>query len=208
MTIATIASPIQTERKIAQPLSFKISLEEFIQNPPENAEWVNSQIIVKQNMGFLHSRLQVELASLLLAFAKANNLGGIVCTELLCRTLKQARKPDVAYMSAKQVEDYGKTDFTTLPECFPLVIEIASPTDTAEDIFSKTEEYLEAGAEEIWLVFPRNKLIIIATLEVVEEKLDVQWNLFANNQQATSPKVLLGFSVNINELLPNYVSKS
>lgn len=185
-----------------QQITHKVSLEEFIQNPPENSEWVNEQIIEKQNMGFLHSKLQVELASLLLAFVKANNLAGIVCTELLCRTLKQARKPDVAYMSAKQVEDYGDDDFIILPECFPLVIEIASPTDIVEDIFSKAEEYLQAGAEEVWLIFPRNRLIIIATLELLEEKSEVQWQLFANNQQASSPKVLSRFSIKISELLP------
>jgi Uma2 family endonuclease len=208
MTIATIASPIQTDLKFAQSASPKISLEEFIKNPPKNAEWVNAQIIEKQSMGFLHSRVQVQLAILLSAFLDANKLGGSVCSELLCRTLKQARKPDVAYMSAKQVQDYGSTDFTTLPECFPLVIEIASPSDIVEDIFSKAEEYLEAGALEVWLVFPKNRLIIIATLEMVEQVSEVKWNLFANNHQATSPKVLSGFSVNINELLPTYVSKS
>ncbi|AFY75358.1 hypothetical protein Syn7502_03518 [Synechococcus sp. PCC 7502] len=193
---------------IANQQIHKVSLEEFMQNPPENSEWVNEQIIEKQNMGFLHSKLQVELASLLLTFAKANNLAGIVCTELLCRTLKQARKPDVAYMSTKQVEVYGNDDFITLPECFPLVIEIASPNDVVEDIFSKAEEYLQAGAEEVWLVFPKNRLIIIATLELLEEQSQVKWQLFANTQQAYSPKVLSGFSVNINELLPVYTNQS
>ena len=209
MPTAVIESTPQVFLEMAQISGqhiHKVSLEEFIQNPPENSEWVNEQIIEKQNIGLLHGRTQAELASLLIAFIKANHFGGIVCTEVLCRTLKQARKPDVAYMSAKQVEDYGNDDFITLPECFPLVIEIASPSDIVEDIFSKAEEYLQAGAEEVWLVFPRNRLIIIATLELLEEKSEVKWQLFTNNQQASSPKVLSGFSVNINELLPIYSS--
>ncbi len=211
MPTAVIESTPQVFLEMAQisnqhihKISHKVSLEEFIQNPPENSEWVNEQIIEKQNMGFLHAKLQIRLGVLLSMFLEMNHLQGVVCSELLCRTLKQARKPDVAYMSAKQVEVYGNDDFITLPECFPLVIEIASPRDIVEDIFSKAEEYLQAGAEEVWLIFPRNRLIIIATLELLEEKSEVKWLLSANNQQACSPKVLSGFSVNINELLPVY----
>lgn len=207
MTSSVIATPPQNNRiaialKLDHKISPNISLEEFLQQPPEDSEWVDGQIIEKTGMGFLHSRTQAELGALLLEFVKANQLGGIVCTELLCLTQKQSRKPDVAYMSANQVELYGKTDFTVLPECFPLVIEIVSPTDAAEDVFSKAEEYLKAGAEEVWLIFPKNRLIVIATLEISGTVLEVKWSFFANKEQAYSPKVLLGFSVTIDELLP------
>jgi Uma2 family endonuclease len=134
---------------VSQIAPNKMSLEEFLLNPPENSEWVNEQIIAKANMGIFHGKTQAEFAALLIAFAKSNRLTGIVCTEVICRTLKQARKPDVAYISPQQVELYGKSDFTVLPECFPMVIEIVSPRDMAEDVFSKAEEYLEGGAEEV-----------------------------------------------------------
>ena len=188
------------------------SLEEFCLHPPEGTEYVDGEIIEKTGMGIFHGRVQVEFGALLITFLRANQLPGIVCTEVLCRTQKQARRPDVAYMSAQQVEDYGQTDFTILPECFPLVAEVVSPTDAAEDVFAKAAEYLESGAEEVWLLFPRNHLIMIATVEEISPEFTetpeetpetrVKWSIFANHDRALSPKVLSGFSVAIEELLP------
>ncbi len=151
-------------------------------------------------MGFFHGRVQLEFGALLLAFVKANQLGGIVCTETLCRTNKQSRRPDVAYLSSQQVEKYGKTDFMILPECFPLIAEVVSPTDTVDDVFTKTEEYLESGAEEVWLLFPRTGLIMTANLDA--EK--IKWNLSNNQDLATLLKVLPGFSERVEELIPVY----
>jgi Uma2 family endonuclease len=200
--IIDLAANISQPEELVTDQTTAISLEEYSLNPPERTEFVNGNIIEKTGMGFFHGRVQVKFVSLLLDFIKANQIGGVVLTEVLCRTQKQARRPDVAYMSAQQVENYGKTDFTVLPECFPLIVEVVSPTDTVDDVFAKTEEYLGSGAQEVWLLFPKSRLIMMAYLEESEEKSEVQWNLFANNQQATSLKVLSGFSVNINELLP------
>lgn len=212
MSTGVLESSPQTDLAIEQldilPIAPQISLEDFLQHPLEDAEWVDGQIVEKVAMGIVHGRTQAEFAALLLAFVRANQSGGIVCTEVLCRTQNQARKPDVAYMSAQQVAVYGATDFTMLPECFPLVIEIISPTDLAEDVFFKAKEYLDAGAEEAWLIFPKNRLIMIATLESAGDGLAVRWNIFASQELASSSKVLPGFSVNVYELLPVYASQS
>ena len=36
-----------------------------------------------------------------------------------------------------------------------LMVEVVSPTDCAEDVLAKAHEYLRAGAELVWVVFPR-----------------------------------------------------
>jgi len=38
-----------------------------------------------------------------------------------------------------------------------------SLTDFAEDIIAKAQEYLQSGGEEVWLVFPESRWIIVTT---------------------------------------------
>ncbi|NES68587.1 MAG: hypothetical protein F6K24_26840 [Okeania sp. SIO2D1] len=76
---------------------------------------------------------------------------------------------------------------------FPLSAEIISPTDLAENVFLKAQEYLESGGEEVWLVFPESKWIIIVT--------ENQGLMFTSGQVVTTQKVLIGFSVAVDDLL-------
>ncbi len=94
-------------------------------------------------------------------YKNASQKGGEVYTDVPCRTNKQGRSPDVAYLTPELVSQYG--NYPTLPQSFPLSAEIISPTDLAENIFLKAQEYLESGGEEVWLVFPESKWIIIVT---------------------------------------------
>ncbi len=80
-----------------------------------------------------------------------------------------------------------------LPQSFPLSAEIVSPTDLAEDVIAKAQEYLESQGEEVWLVFPENKWVIIVTQE---SRL-----IFISGQVVNTQKVLHGFSIPVDELL-------
>ncbi|NEN91042.1 MAG: hypothetical protein F6K48_19870 [Okeania sp. SIO3H1] len=76
---------------------------------------------------------------------------------------------------------------------FPLSAEIISPTDLAENVFLKAQEYLESGGEEVWLVFPESKWIIIVT--------ENQGLMFTCGQVVTTQKILIGFNVAVDDLL-------
>ncbi len=84
-------------------------------------------------------------------------------------------------------------DVPTLPQSFPLIAEIVSPTDLAEELFLKAQEYLQSGCEEVWLVFPDSRLVFAIT--------DNQVLGFKAGDVVTTQKVLLGFSVAVDELL-------
>ncbi|MEH2222676.1 Uma2 family endonuclease [Nostoc sp.] len=84
-------------------------------------------------------------------------------------------------------------DLPTLPQSFPLIAEIVSPTDLAEELFLKAQEYLQSGCEEVWLVFPESRLVFVMT--------DNQVLGFKAGDVVSTQKVLLGFSVAIDELL-------
>lgn len=179
-----------TEAKVSESPS--ISLEEWMQNPPEKTEWVDGELIEKNGMTAKHSRTQARLAAYWINYKNFSNQGGEVYTEISCRTVGRGRCLDVAYLTPELLAQFGE-DFTVLPESFPLIAEIISPTDDAEEVFTKVNEYLESGCQEVWLVLPESKWIVVITQE--------QRFLFATGEVVNTQKVLQGFSVAVDELL-------
>ncbi|MFM6358588.1 MAG: Uma2 family endonuclease, partial [Planktothrix sp.] len=62
----------------------------------------------------------------------------------------------------------------------------------AEDLFAKASEYLESGCQEVWLVFPENKRVLIIT--------ENQTLAFKAGDIVNTQIILLGFSISLNEL--------
>jgi len=80
-----------------------------------------------------------------------------------------------------------------LPQSFLLVAEVVSPTDDAEMIFAKVQEYLASGCEEVGLLFPENRYIFVITHS---QRL---W--FAAGDMIQTQVVLPGCSVAVDALL-------
>ena len=104
--------------------------------------------------------------------------------------MRQGRRPDVCYLTPELSEEFGNN--ATLPQSPPLIAEIASPTDSAEDLFAKAAEYLESGCVEVWLVFPESNRLLIIT--------QTQSLAFHSPDEVSTQKVLLGFRVLLSEL--------
>ena len=168
------------------------SLEDFLVKPPEHTEWVDGKLVEKTGMTYKHSLAQGKLIRYWGDYIISSRQGGEICVELLCRTAKQARRPDVAYISAELLEQFGN-NFTVLPQSFPLVAEVASPDDSAEELFAKSKEYLDSGCQEVWLLFPETRLVLINT--------QTRWHLFNTDEVVSTQIVLQGFSVAVAELL-------
>ena len=168
-----------------------ISLEEFMTNPPERMEWVDGQLVKKNGMTLRHGKIQLRLGGYWEDYKASSGQGGEVYTDVPCRTNKQGRSPDVAYLTPELVAQFGNA--ATLPQSFPLSAEIVSSTDLAENVLLKAREYLESGGEEVWLVFPDSRWVIVMT--------DDRGLMFTSGQVVGTQKVLKGFSVLVDELL-------
>lgn len=168
-----------------------ISLEDWLENPPVGTEWVDGELLEKNGMTLKHSRIQGNLCFYWRSYKVSSGQGGEIYTEVPCRTNKQGRSPDVAYLTPELVAQYG--DAKVLPQSFPLSAEIVSPTDLAEDVIAKAQEYLQSGGEEVWLVFPESRWIIIITQD---KRL-----VFISGEVISTQTVLPGFSVAVDELL-------
>jgi Uma2 family endonuclease len=167
------------------------SLEDYMQNPPDRMEWVDGKLVEKNGMTFRHSVTQSRIDYQWRSYKISSGKGGEVLTEAPCRTNKQGRRPDIAYITRELLEQYG--EFDVLPVSFPLIAEVASPTDLVEDFFAKATEYLESGCQEVWLVLPENQWIFVVT--------QTQRLWFGKGEVVRTQEVLQGFSVAVDELL-------
>jgi Uma2 family endonuclease len=79
-----------------------------------------------------------------------------------------------------------------LPQSFPLIAEIASPTDEAEALFAKAQEYLHSGSLEVWLIFPDSQWVLIAT--------QTQLLGFISGSTLSTQIAMPGFTLEIAEL--------
>jgi Uma2 family endonuclease len=167
------------------------SIDEFMLAPVKNTEWVDGRITEKVGMTIKHGQVQSRLDFAWRNYALAQHQGGEPLTEAPCRTQKQVRRPDVAYATDAFLAKIGTV--TTAPESFPLIAEIASPTDPAEELFSKAQEYLQSGCEEVWLIFPENHWILVLTPN--------QHLWFVAGEVAYTQVILPGFSIAVDVLL-------
>lgn len=185
-----VSSVIQlTEIQVIE--SPRISLEEWMENPPDSTEWVDGELVEKNGMTAKTGRIQSRLSRYWGNYAISSGQGGEVYTETGCRTVGRGRCPDVSYLTRELVAQFN--DFTILPQSFPLIAEIISPTDKAEEVFAKTNEYLQSGGQEIWLIFPESHWIVVITQQ--------QRFLFTRGEVVSTQLVLLGFSIAVDELL-------
>jgi Uma2 family endonuclease len=113
-------------------------------------------------MGAFPTQIASSLLFFLTRFVRDNDLGR-VNSEMLYRLdplIGLERRPDVAFVSFDRwprdrpvPED---ASWQVVPE---LAVEVVSPTDRAEDLMEKVEQYFEAGVLRVWVVYPRRRIV-------------------------------------------------
>ncbi|MDX2230977.1 MAG: Uma2 family endonuclease [Leptolyngbyaceae cyanobacterium bins.349] len=157
---------------------------------PEGMEEVDGVLVEKTGMTIPHAAVQSNVLFAWRDYIKSTAQGGGIYPEAPCQTDRQKRRPDVAYMSPELLAQYGRP--AILPQSYPLIAEVASPDDEAEMLFHKAREYLRSGCEEVWLLYPENQLVIVATAE--------SWQIFTEPDAIATQKVLPGFTLSVAEL--------
>jgi len=176
---------------VASAEQLTMTLEEFLQNPRDRVEWVDGQLIEKKEMNAKTGRIQARLSYYWRAYFLEHAPGSEVYTETPCRTTGRTRCPDVAYLTPDLVAQHG--DFKILPHSFPLIAEIISPTDEAEEVFTKVGEYLASQCQEVWLVMPESRVVLVITPDFQK--------LYGIDEMLSTHAVLTGFTVPMRDLL-------
>lgn len=100
----------------------------------------------------------------------------------------RVRQPDVAFVSKKR---YPKlpSEFEGGPD---LAIEVVSPN---EDVLKKVDEYLEAGTQLVWAIYPDSKDVHVFAPQH-------QWKKLGIDDTLTGENVLPDFELPVKDIFP------
>jgi Uma2 family endonuclease len=169
---------------------------------PDLFEVVKGEIVELPDMSFyaglVANRLNCEMAF----YLKTNDIGrsGV---ELLYRfplpeDETRSRRPDVSYVSYERWPRTRPIPATgNALEVVPdLVVEVVSPTDSAEELNSKVLEYLNAGVRLVWVVYPLSREVHSFRPGAGES------HIFRTADELNAGDVLPGFRTPVLDLFP------
>jgi Uma2 family endonuclease len=113
--------------------------------------------------GFEHGDIVGELSMRLRQFVRRLRLGRVLGAEtgfILARNPDTVRAPDVAFVAEARVAQLGRIRgfFPGAPD---LAVEVVSPSDSATEVQQKVDDYLEAGTQQVWVVYPDQQKVVV-----------------------------------------------
>jgi Uma2 family endonuclease len=172
-----------------------LTLEQFAQLPRDEArhEIDAGTLIILPPVKSLHSRVArsvfialqacLDKAGLSEAFLEA---GYVLSSDPLT-----IRQPDISVLRKERI---AATEADSYFEGAPdLAVEVVSPSDSAQDLESKVRQYLQAGAKQVWVLYPKTRTIHLfsagQSLRILDE-----------NQTLDGGELLPGFFVQVADL--------
>ncbi len=126
-------------------------------------ELVKGELIRMSPTGQEHGVLTINLTLPLGTYVKANKLG-VVCAAETGFKLEQdpdtVRAPDIAFISQARYAKVGRTAkyWDGAPD---LAVEVLSPSDTPRKVERKVADWLQAGAQSVWVVNPKRRTVTV-----------------------------------------------
>lgn len=135
-------------------------------NPPEPDglyEVVDGRIAEKP-VGVHECWLAGQFYRVLDRHAVVNSLGRVVLEMIfnLRPRIDRERHPEVAYVSYERWAVDRRIPRNAAWAVIPdLAVEVVSPSNAAEHVTEKVEEYFEVGVRQVWVVFPNQRKIYV-----------------------------------------------
>lgn len=147
-----------------QILEEKYVTEEALMALPSDAhvEVVNGEIVEMSPVGGTHHFICGNIHDIIKSYARQHQFGYVFMDGLIFylgregHRLTQARVPDVSFVAKQHIPADWILE-RPFPGAPTLAVEVFSPNDDEEELLAKTREYLNAGTEQVWLVYPRQK---------------------------------------------------
>lgn len=163
--------------------------------PNKRTELVRGQLMVREPAGYEHGRVAAEILVRVAMHVRLHGLGTVLAAETgftLQRRPDTVRAPDVAYLRADRTPAPGTRGF---PELAPdLAVEVRSPDDSRRELAEKVADWLAAGTQEVWVVDPRARTLVVHASNQAPRTL-------GEGDTLTGGDVLPGFAVVVRELL-------
>jgi len=144
--------------------------------------------------GARHGIVAIAFATFLRQWAQ-EHAAGIIGGEsgfILARNPDIVRGPDIYFVRAERVPTDG------VPEAFwhlapDLAIEVVSPSESAQEVQEKVDDFLAAGTSLVWVAYPKNRVIVAHTPDNLART-------YRADDLLTAPDVLPGFACRVTDL--------
>ena len=139
----------------------RITLDEFLtlSEGDRRLELVDGQVIDVPAPGPLHGRIVARISRCLSEYLERGGGGEVFAGDVSFRLglpadPNRVRAPDVSFVSAARLPA-GSIPETFLSGAPDLAVEVLSPSDDPVDVQQKVRDFLETGAQLVWIVAPR-----------------------------------------------------
>jgi Uma2 family endonuclease len=121
-------------------------------------ELVRGVLIEMPPPGQEHGLVTSEIVRLIGNHVRANDLGRVFTESgyLLSEDPDTVRAPNISFIAKSRLPSLKETYARIAPD---LVVEVMSPGNSLDDMNEKIARYFEAGAQRVWLFFPKTRMI-------------------------------------------------
>jgi Uma2 family endonuclease len=148
----------------------------------------------KQQMSVLAIALTSALSEFLSTFVRNHKLGWVVVEMLFQRRAdRPQRRPDLAFVSYQRGQMPPPEEDVPAWNVIPnLAVEVISPTNTAKEVMGKVLEYIDAGVELVWVIYPAQ------CIQVFDSRATTR--LLWPGDELDGGRMLPGFKLGVREL--------
>ncbi|HUK22228.1 MAG TPA: Uma2 family endonuclease [Gemmatimonadales bacterium] len=163
--------------------------------PDKRTDLVRGRLVVREPAGWRHGLVAMQLAGRLFQYLDRTGAGSLLAAETgftLARKPDTVRAPDIAFVRRERLPDPATAGF---PEFAPdLVVEVLSPDDRPGETLAKVGDWLEAGAQLVWVIDPERRLARVY-------RADGSQSIITESQQLNGEAVLPEFDCPLASIL-------
>lgn len=115
-------------------------------------------------MSIAHGKFGARLIGELVAYTDAHDVGEVYMSETIfvlhvdSEGVRTLRKPDVAFVQKSRVQPLDAGYYMMAPD---IAVEVISPSERPGIVQGKLRDYFTYGTQQVWLVYPLEKMIVV-----------------------------------------------
>jgi Uma2 family endonuclease len=153
----------------------------------------------ERKVSALSNLVTIEISAILRNHCREHDRGWLFAADHGYRCFpwkpRQIRRADVAFFRKDRypLAQLLKDGYTTIPP--DLAVEVVSPNDGASEVAEKVQEYLRAGVNLVWLIYPETRQAL-----VIRGDRSATW--LQEGDELSGEDVVPGFRCRVGDLFP------
>ena len=160
-------------------------------------ELVKGEVVELSPVNDEHSGIAINIGTAFNNYSRRYGFGqaGVEAGYMLLTGPDTVRGPDVSFRLVPRGERRQSMGF--LPGAPDIAVEVISPSNTAATVARKVAEYLDAGAQRVWIAYPATRTAI---RHVIIHHPNGTTITYSGEDVITDEELLPGFSLTLSEI--------